>query len=53
MAKEAVQLGVFDVIDKQDLSPALLEQSIKCSQRHKQTELFLDGDTTVKNEQCN
>lgn len=41
MAKEAINLGIFDVIDKQDLTPALLEQSMKYTQRHKQTEAFL------------
>lgn len=38
----AIQLGIFDVIDKATMTPELLEVSIKYSLRHKKTEAYLN-----------
>ncbi|WP_158967198.1 chemotaxis protein CheB [Paraglaciecola sp. L3A3] len=42
LTKSAIQLGIYDVIDKADISPSLLELSIKYSLRHKKTEAYLN-----------
>ena len=38
---EAMQLGIYDCVDKDVLSPALLEHCIRYTLRHKQTEEYL------------
>jgi len=43
LADSAIKLGVYDMIDKKDLTPALLERSVRYTQRHKQTELYLSS----------
>ncbi len=43
MTKEALDLGIYDMIDKQDLSPPLLERSIRYSQRHRISEFYLSS----------
>ena len=43
MNQEAVELGVYDMIDKKDITPALLERSIRYSQRHRVSELYLSS----------
>ena len=40
--ESAIQLGIYDVIDKANITPALLEVSIKYSLRHKKTEAYLN-----------
>ncbi|TVZ37967.1 two-component system CheB/CheR fusion protein [Alteromonadaceae bacterium 2753L.S.0a.02] len=39
--QKALQLGIYDAVDKQELSPSLLERSIRYTLRHKQTENYL------------
>lgn len=41
LTDSAVKLGIYDVIDKSNITPALLERSIKYSLRHKKTEAYL------------
>ncbi len=41
MYQTAIEHGVYDVIDKKDLSPLLLEKSVRHTLRHKETEIYL------------
>ncbi|MEP1445779.1 MAG: CheR family methyltransferase [Paraglaciecola sp.] len=41
LTESAIQLGIYDVIDKIDITPALLDRSIRYSLRHKKTEAYL------------
>ncbi|WP_188149724.1 chemotaxis protein CheB [Teredinibacter waterburyi] len=43
--EQAIALGIYDVIDKKDISAPLLERSIRYTQRHKQTEMYLSNKT--------
>ncbi|WP_339725160.1 CheR family methyltransferase [uncultured Paraglaciecola sp.] len=42
LTQSAIQLGIYDVIDKVDITPALLDRSIRYSLRHKKTEAYLN-----------
>ncbi|MBN25574.1 MAG: histidine kinase [Alteromonadaceae bacterium] len=41
LTESAVQLGIYDVIDKGSITPALLERIIRYSLRHKKTDMYL------------
>lgn len=43
--EKALELGVYDAIDKAHMTPYLLERSIRYAIRHKKTELFLLAQT--------
>lgn len=39
--ERAISLGIYDVLDKKDITPALLQRSIRYTQRHRKTEEYL------------
>jgi len=41
LSEQASRLGFYDIIDKNDITPALLERSIRYTQRHQKTERYL------------
>ena len=43
MNQDALKLGVYDMIDKHDINPPLLERSIRYTQRHRISESYLAG----------
>ncbi|MBU3004599.1 chemotaxis protein CheB [Paraglaciecola arctica] len=43
LTNSAIDLGIYDVIDKKDITSALLDRSIKYSLRHRKTEIYLNS----------